>query len=187
MIAPSKTFPGNSSTLTLTGKPFLIRGTSISGTAICTRTVLKSASVTSAAFCAAPPEVAADFVLSGGRLDDPRLSRPVTELTGRIVADGSQLKIEQLHGKWDTAVVALSLNRSGWQAMAPIALSARIDDVLEIESHVVEAKGATLNLAQRISRAGTVLFEAEVLVVLVSVSGKPQRISQRIRAGLAAR
>jgi acyl-CoA thioester hydrolase len=63
---------------------------------------------------------------------------------------------------------------------------ARIDDVLEIETRVIETKGATLNLAQRVLRDGTVLFEAEVLVVLVSVSGKPQRISQRLRAGLAA-
>jgi len=36
-------------------------------------------------------------------------------------------------------------------------------------------------------RDGAALFEAEVLVVLESVSGKPQRISQRIRAGLAGR
>jgi len=62
---------------------------------------------------------------------------------------------------------------------------ARIDEVLEIETRVLETKGATLNLAQRVMRDGAVLFEAEVLVVLVSVSGKPQRISQRIRAGLA--
>jgi acyl-CoA thioester hydrolase len=63
---------------------------------------------------------------------------------------------------------------------------ARIDDVLEIETRALEAKGATLNLAQRVMRDGAVLFEAEVLVVLVSVSGKPQRISQRIRARLAS-
>jgi acyl-CoA thioester hydrolase len=62
---------------------------------------------------------------------------------------------------------------------------ARIDEVLEIETRLLEAKGATLNLAQRVVRDGAVLFEAEVLVVLVSVSGKPLRISQRIRAGLA--
>ena len=62
---------------------------------------------------------------------------------------------------------------------------ARIDDVLEIETRVVQGKGATLNLAQRVLREGAVLFEAEVLVVLVSLSGKPQRISQRLRAGLA--
>jgi acyl-CoA thioester hydrolase len=63
---------------------------------------------------------------------------------------------------------------------------ARIDEVLEIETRVIEAKGATLNLAQRVLRDGVVLFEAEVLVVLVSLSGKPQRINQRLRAGLAS-
>ncbi len=63
---------------------------------------------------------------------------------------------------------------------------ARIDDILEIETRVVEARGATLNLAQPVMRGNTVLFEAEVLVVLVSVSGKPQRINQRIRAGLTS-
>lgn len=62
---------------------------------------------------------------------------------------------------------------------------AQIDDVLEVETRVIEAKGATLSLAQRVVRDGTVLFEAEVLVVLVSVSGKPQRLSQRLRTGLS--
>jgi len=62
---------------------------------------------------------------------------------------------------------------------------ARIDDVLEVETRVAEVKGAALSLAQRVVRGETVLFEAEVLVVLVSVSGKPQRLSQRLRAGLS--
>ena len=64
---------------------------------------------------------------------------------------------------------------------------ARIDEVLEVETRVAEVKGAALSLAQRVLRAGVVLFEAEVLVVLVSVSGKPQRLSQRLRVGLTGR
>jgi acyl-CoA thioester hydrolase len=63
---------------------------------------------------------------------------------------------------------------------------ARIDDVLEVETRVAEVRGAALQLAQRVIRGETVLFEAEVLVVLVSVSGKPQRLSQRLRAGLSS-
>jgi acyl-CoA thioester hydrolase len=63
---------------------------------------------------------------------------------------------------------------------------ARIDEILEIETRVVEAKGATLKLAQRVTRGEVALFEADVLVVLVSVSGKPQRLSQRLRSGLAS-
>lgn len=64
---------------------------------------------------------------------------------------------------------------------------ARIDEVLEVETRVAEVKGAALSLAQRVLRDGVVLFEAEVLVVLVSVSGKPQRLNQRLRAGLTGR
>ena len=62
---------------------------------------------------------------------------------------------------------------------------ARIDDVLEVETRVAEVKGAALRLAQRVVRGDAVLFEADGLVVLVSVSGKPQRLSQRLRTGLS--
>ena len=37
-------------------------------------------------------------------------------------------------------------------------------------------------LDQRIARDGQLLFEAEVMVVLVSVSGKPLRIARELRA-----
>ena len=63
---------------------------------------------------------------------------------------------------------------------------ARIDDVLEVETRVAEVKGAALRLAQRVVRGEAVLFEADVLVVLVSVSGKPQRLSQRLRTRLSS-
>ena len=58
---------------------------------------------------------------------------------------------------------------------------ARIDDVLTVETRVYDIGAATLTLDQSIRRDGVTLFEARVLVVLVSVSGKPQRLSQRIR------
>jgi len=61
---------------------------------------------------------------------------------------------------------------------------ARIDDVLEVETRVAEVRGAGLALAQRVTRGDVVLFEAEVLVVLISVSGKPQRLSQALRKSL---
>ena len=61
---------------------------------------------------------------------------------------------------------------------------ARIDDVLEVETRVAEVRGAGLGLVQRVTRDGVVLFEAEVLVVLISVSGKPQRLGQALRRGL---
>lgn len=61
---------------------------------------------------------------------------------------------------------------------------ARIDEILEVATRVREVGAASLILDQAISRDGTPLFEAEVMVVLVSVSGKPMRISEAIRSAL---
>lgn len=58
---------------------------------------------------------------------------------------------------------------------------ARIDEVLEVETRAKELGAAHLVLDQRIMRAGRALFTAEVTVVLVSVSGKPLRLSQALR------
>ncbi len=59
---------------------------------------------------------------------------------------------------------------------------ARIDDILEVTTSLKETGAASLLLDQRISRDGQRLFEAEVMVVLVSVSGKPLRIARELRA-----
>ncbi len=62
---------------------------------------------------------------------------------------------------------------------------AHIDDVLEVETRVKEIGAATLTLQQTVARAGAHLFEAEVMVVLVSRSGKPQRLGRLLREALA--
>ena len=62
---------------------------------------------------------------------------------------------------------------------------AHIDDVLEVETRVKEVGAATLTLQQTVARAGLHLFEAEVMVVLVSRSGKPQRLGRLLREALA--
>ena len=62
---------------------------------------------------------------------------------------------------------------------------ARIDDVLEVVTQVHEIGAAVLTLDQLISRDGMPLFEARVQVVLVSLSGKPQRLGVRLREVLA--
>ena len=59
---------------------------------------------------------------------------------------------------------------------------ARIDEVLEVTTRVQQIGAAHLVLAQSIARPGNVLFEAEVMVVLVSVSGKPMRIASTLKA-----
>jgi acyl-CoA thioester hydrolase len=59
---------------------------------------------------------------------------------------------------------------------------ARMDDILEVETRVKEMGGASVTLLQAVSCGGRRLFEAEVTVVLVAVSGKPLRLSTTVRA-----
>ena len=61
---------------------------------------------------------------------------------------------------------------------------ARIDEVLEVVTRVKEVGAAQLILDQCIARGETTLFEAEVTVVLVSVSGKPLRIARTLREAM---
>lgn len=57
----------------------------------------------------------------------------------------------------------------------------RIDDVLEVVTSVKALGGASVTLTQAVMRGQERLFEAEVTVVLVAVSGKPLRLSSAIR------
>ena len=61
----------------------------------------------------------------------------------------------------------------------------RMDDVLEVETRVKELGGASVTLDQIVSRDGVRLFEATVTLVLVSVSGKPLRLSNVVREAFA--
>jgi acyl-CoA thioester hydrolase len=61
----------------------------------------------------------------------------------------------------------------------------RMDDLLEVETRVRELGGASVALRQTISTEGRRLFEADVTVVLVSQSGKPLRLSDRLRESFA--
>lgn len=57
----------------------------------------------------------------------------------------------------------------------------RIDDLLEVVTRVKALGGASVTLTQTVMRGAERLFEAEVTVVLVAVSGKPLRLSTAIR------
>ncbi len=64
---------------------------------------------------------------------------------------------------------------------------AHMDDVLEVTTRVKELGGASVTLVQSVANAaGRDIFEAEVTVVLVAVSGKPLRLSDTLRQAFAA-
>jgi acyl-CoA thioester hydrolase len=52
---------------------------------------------------------------------------------------------------------------------------ARFDDVLTVESTPTLAKGARMEMSQRVLRGDTVLFTAEVLAVILDANGRPKR------------
>ena len=62
---------------------------------------------------------------------------------------------------------------------------ARMDDILEVTTAPSEVKGASITLAQRLTRAGEVLIEARVRVAFVS-GGRARPIPQALRAVMRA-
>lgn len=64
---------------------------------------------------------------------------------------------------------------------------ARMDDVLEIATSILELGGASVKLLQVITRDGVKVAEADVVLVLVATSGKPLRINDAMRVMFARR
>ncbi|MEZ5894383.1 MAG: tol-pal system-associated acyl-CoA thioesterase [Parvularculaceae bacterium] len=59
---------------------------------------------------------------------------------------------------------------------------AKIDDLLEVRTRFVSAKGARMILSQEIYRDDTLLARAEVEAVCMSLSGRPRRLPGDIAA-----
>jgi acyl-CoA thioester hydrolase len=62
----------------------------------------------------------------------------------------------------------------------------RMDDILEVETRVKDLGGASVTLLQTVKLNGRAVFDAEVTVVLVAVSGKPVRLAPAVRAGFVS-
>jgi acyl-CoA thioester hydrolase len=62
----------------------------------------------------------------------------------------------------------------------------RMDDLLEVVTRVKELGGASVTLEQTIMRDGVRLVTADVIVVLISISGKPLRLSDAVREAFQA-
>ncbi len=62
---------------------------------------------------------------------------------------------------------------------------ARYDDMLEVCTDVEAATGARLVLAQRVERAGVLLFEARVTIVAINAAGSVARLPAAFRRNLA--
>jgi len=63
--------------------------------------------------------------------------------------------------------------------------SASIDEILVVETRIDKVTAATFQLKQVVKRGNQALCEADVLIVLMGVSGKPRRLSKSLRAVIA--
>jgi len=58
--------------------------------------------------------------------------------------------------------------------------SARLDDLVEVETRVTEAAGARVELEQCVRRDTTLLYSARVTVALIDNRGRPRRLPKDI-------
>jgi acyl-CoA thioester hydrolase len=70
------------------------------------------------------------------------------------------------------------------QASIDFRRPALLDDLLNVETRIVEIGGARLRLDQRICRDGTVLAALDLVVACVGPDGRPRRIPPALRAAL---
>jgi acyl-CoA thioester hydrolase len=98
----------------------------------------------------------------------------------RLVGSEHKTLIEGAGGREPAAFV---VRRMTLEFLKP----SRIDDVLEVETRVKAMTAATLVLAQSIVRAGETIFEADVTVVLVTMSGRVLRLSAALKSALGGR
>jgi len=89
------------------------------------------------------------------------------------------LGIDQSRLKQDAGVV-FAVRRLEAEYLSP----ARFDDLLEVETELLETTAARIVLAQRVRRGGTVLFEAVVTLAALTGAGRPARLPAEFRRAL---
>ncbi|MGH7013073.1 MAG: tol-pal system-associated acyl-CoA thioesterase [Stellaceae bacterium] len=86
------------------------------------------------------------------------------------------------HGQLrDEAGIVLAVHKLTADYLAP----ARLDDELVVATRVLGATGATIEIEQTITRAGTRLFAMTCTVVCVAKSGRPTRLPPPLAAAVA--
>jgi acyl-CoA thioester hydrolase len=98
--------------------------------------------------------------------------RARTELLRRLGLDHGRLAGEQGG--------AFAVRRCAIDYLAP----ARLDDLLEIRTRLLGARGATIDLRQRVCRDGAVLADLEIRLVVLDRRLRPMRLPRPLRAAL---
>lgn len=100
--------------------------------------------------------------------------RARTELLRSLDLDHGQLREE------DGGVFAVR------RAAVEFHRPARLDDLLVVETSVVAARGARLDLRHEIKKDTQVLVNVDIQIVFITPDLRPRRLPARLKAGFAA-
>jgi acyl-CoA thioester hydrolase len=138
------------------------------------------------------PDIAGRLAEDGSHVGVVRVYFEDTDFSG-VVYHASYLRwFERGRSDWLRlhGVSHADMAERGAFAVRSMALDflkpAKIDDVVTIETRVIEALGASVSLAQIARRGAETLVEARVRVVFVTRDGKPARLPADLRARFRA-
>lgn len=66
--------------------------------------------------------------------------------------------------------------------VAEYLLSAKLGDVLEVTSELLEIKGASFELLQRVFKEQKKVFELRIVLVYITFEGRPQKITSEVKS-----
>lgn len=78
---------------------------------------------------ATPPKVTAKLQVRDARIEDPRLPRPLVDLSCQVHCQDDLLTVQNLQAMCGSAALAAQMERRGWSRRAPLAMSARLENV----------------------------------------------------------
>lgn len=84
-------------------------------------------------------------------------------------------------GIWTEQGAALTVRACTIEYLRP----ARLDDVIEVRSHILELKGASVRARQSVFRGDDELARATVRIACIDRLGRPRRLPEPVRHALA--
>ncbi|MBP2298055.1 tol-pal system-associated acyl-CoA thioesterase [Azospirillum picis] len=89
-------------------------------------------------------------------------------------------QVEMARGEGDVTGVSFAVRRLTIDFDAP----AKLEDTLEVETRIVDIRGASFAVAQVIRRGGRVLARADLQLVTIGRAGRAVRLPEPVRAAM---
>ena len=96
-----------------------------------------------------------------------------TERARTNMIQGLGFTLNQLQDDYDCLFIVKKVNCEYLQ-------SAKLEDILEVHSKIIQVKNASFELEQNISRDNKIIFQSNIIMVCVNTKGKPKKIPENI-------